>query len=340
MPSNGFELLNRKETCMVEVWKDAKKDCTIRVIDIWYNSDEENAEGYNLWTHNSKVSQVTTSGKCYKPVEKKVERGIEKEEAIGEKDSDELDDDLILKQLKKAKANVSIWELLMHSSSHRKALVKALSKMSIQTNEIPESMVAKIIENKQGVITFSDADLLVEWRNYNRALFIPAKVKGKRTSYVMVDDGSVINIYPLQILPNLGVKVEELTKSDLVIRAYDDSTRSMKGTFVAPVKTSPIEAVVRFTVLDIPVTYALLLGRPWYHVLGGVPSTVHQKVKFLLDGEVITIYASMSKTVSAARDEQKQVIEPLGFQVAMISAGIEKDPRVSSMIKKMNYRPG
>ena len=101
------------------------------------------------------------------------------------------------------------------------------------------------------------------------------------------------------------MKVEELTKSDLVIKAYDDSTMRVEGTYVAPVKTGPIEAVVEFPVLDIPVTYALLLGRPWYHTLGGVPSTVHQKVKFLLDGEVVTIDASMSKTVSAVRDEQK-----------------------------------
>ena len=35
MPPNGVELLNRKETCMVEVWKDGKKDRTIGVIDIW-----------------------------------------------------------------------------------------------------------------------------------------------------------------------------------------------------------------------------------------------------------------------------------------------------------------
>ena len=107
----------------------------------------------------------------------------------------------------------------MHSSSHRKALVKALAKMNIQTTTSPEAMVAKVTENKQGVITFLDADLLIEGRNHNRALFIPTEVKGKRTSYVMVDDGSAINVCPLQILPNLGVKVEELKKSDLVIRA-------------------------------------------------------------------------------------------------------------------------
>ena len=101
------------------------------------------------------------------------------------------------------------------------------------------------------------------------------------------------------------MKEKELTNSDLIIRAYDDSTRSVEGTFIAPVKTSPIEAIMEFTVLDILVTYALLLGRPWYYILEGVPSTVHQKVKFLLDGEVITIDASMSKIVSAVRDNQK-----------------------------------
>ena len=80
----------------------------------------------------------------------------------------------------------------------------------------------------------------MEGRNHNRALFIPAEVKGKRTSYVMVDDGSTINVCPLQILPNLGVKIEEFMKSDLVIRAYVDSTRSVEGTFVALVKIGPI----------------------------------------------------------------------------------------------------
>ena len=86
-------------------------------------------------------------------------------------------------------------------------MVKALTKMNIQTNATLEAMVAKITETRQGVITFSDTNLPVEGRNHNRALFIPTEVKGKRTSYLMVDDGSTINVCPLQILPNLGVKV-------------------------------------------------------------------------------------------------------------------------------------
>ena len=45
----------------------------------------------------------------------------------------------------------------------------------------------------------------------------------------------------------------------------------------------------------------------------------------------------MNKTVSTVRDEQKQVVAPPGFHVAMISARIERNPRVSSIMKKMSY---
>ena len=61
-----------------------------------------------MWTNSSEVIQVTKSGNGYKPVEKKVERAVEKEEAVGEEDSNEPEDDMILEQLKRAKASVSI----------------------------------------------------------------------------------------------------------------------------------------------------------------------------------------------------------------------------------------
>ena len=62
-------------------------------------------------------------------------------------------------------------------------------------------------------------------------------------------------------------------------------------------------------------------------------------MKFLLDGEVVTIDASMNKTVSAVMDNQKQIVAPPGFQVAIISDGTMIDSKVASMFKKMNY-PG
>ena len=147
----------------------------------------------------------------------------------------------------------------MHSSSHRKALVKALSKMSIETAATPEALLAKVTEKKHGVITFSDEDLPLEGQNHNKTLFISTEVRGKKTNYMMDDDGSAINVCPLKILPNLDMKVDDLTNSDLIIRAYDDSTKSVEGTFQILVKMGPVESMVEFIVLDILVTYTLLL---------------------------------------------------------------------------------
>ena len=96
---------------------------------------------------------------------------MKREEVDKEEDLDEPYDDLILEKLKKAKANMSIWEFLMHSSSHRKALVKVLAKMDIQTTVNSKAMVAKVTENKQGMITFFDEDLPMEGRNHNRYSF-------------------------------------------------------------------------------------------------------------------------------------------------------------------------
>ena len=51
---------------------------------------------------------MTRSGKGYKPTEKKIEKSVEREKVIKEDDLDKQDNDLILEQIKKAKANVSI----------------------------------------------------------------------------------------------------------------------------------------------------------------------------------------------------------------------------------------
>ena len=70
-----------------------------------------------------------------------------------------------------------------------------------------------------------------------------------------------------------------------------------------------------------------------------MPSSVHLKVKFLLDRELVTIDASMNKNMSVVMDNQKQVVAPPYFQVAMTFDGTMMDSKVASMINNMNYRP-
>ncbi|KAF2317059.1 hypothetical protein GH714_011370 [Hevea brasiliensis] len=56
-----------------------------------------------------------------------------------------------------------------------------------------------------------------------------------------------------------------LTKALSVLKAYDDSKRNVIGIFKTMVKVGPIETKVEFTMLDIPMTFSLLLGTIWFH---------------------------------------------------------------------------
>ena len=47
--------------------------------------------------------------------------------------------------------------------------------------------------------------------------------------------------------------------------------------------------VALFQVLRIPTSFKLLLGRPWIHRVGAIPSSLHQKVKFIHDGQVVVV---------------------------------------------------
>ena len=120
-------------------------------------------------------------------------------------------------------------------------------------------MVISLIESPPEAILFSDDDLPLEERDHHRALFIKVEVKGKMTCCVMVENSSAINVCPLMILPKLGLAVIDLKPSEVIIKAYDDTRRPVEGTFRALVKTGPIKAWVDLHVIDIPVTFAILL---------------------------------------------------------------------------------
>ena len=55
------------------------------------------------------------------------------------------------------------------------------------------------MESPKGAVIFTDEGLPLEGRDYYRALFIKAEVKGKLTCCILVDNGSAINVCLLKI---------------------------------------------------------------------------------------------------------------------------------------------
>ena len=91
------------------------------------------------------------------------------------------------------------------------------------------------------------------------------------------------------------------------------ANEGVEGVFSTMVKVGPIEDEVEFIVLDISATFSLLLGRRWFHKLGGVPSTLHQMIKFPYGEGTVTIGAETGNAVATLE------VQPFTrFQVAVI----------------------
>jgi len=69
---------------------------------------------------------------------------------------------------------------------------------------------------------------------------------------------------------------------------------------------------VDFIVVDAYSPYTAIVARPWLHTLGAVSSTLHQKVKYPLEGQVKKIVGNqtMARQCMVAAISQQPVAEP------------------------------
>jgi len=67
---------------------------------------------------------------------------------------------------------------------------------------------------------------------------------------------------------------------------------SLKGQISLPVNLEGKEVTVAFIVVTSFSPYMAILGRPWIHAMGAVPSTLHMKVNFCTEQGIAVIRGS------------------------------------------------
>ncbi|KAL6318153.1 hypothetical protein AAG906_035658 [Vitis piasezkii] len=120
------------------------------------------------------------------------------------------------------------------------------------------------------------------------------------------DNGSALNVCPLATAIALGFAPSDFGPSTQTVRAYDSTKREVMGTLMIDLQIGPATFSTLFQVLRIPTSFNLLLGRPWIHVAGAIPSSLHQKVKFIHDGQVITVRST--RDIFAARAKMLRLV--------------------------------
>lgn len=193
-------------------------------------------------------------------------------------------------QLNQTPSKISILSLLLCSEAHRDALIKFLSAahvpQKITVNQF-EGIVANISASSH--LGFCDNDLPPEGMSYNKVLHISIKCADTIMPKVLVDTRSSLIVLPKNSLTKLTIEGLLMKPSTLVVRSFDGSRRTLGGEVDLPIKVRPYTLFTTFFVMDIFLAYSCLLGRPWIHSAGTVTSTLHQKLKFIVNGKMITI---------------------------------------------------
>ena len=76
----------------------------------------------------------------------------------------------------------------------------------------------------------------------------------------------------------------------VTVRSSDGMKKDVIGDIDLEVNIGSVPFLIDFQVIDIPRTFNLLLGRPWIHMAGDIPSSLHQKVRFVINGKMITVH--------------------------------------------------
>ena len=226
------------------------------------------------------VHIVTRSGRIFQPETRPLE-------GTGSRDDVIQEDDEIMRQLQSTQARISIWSLLASSTAHRDALIRSLSRIRVESAISPDSLIHMLTADRATCIVFSADDLPAGRSDHTMPLYITVGCSGHRVPIVLLDNGSALNVCPLATAVTLG-----FGPSTQIIRAYDSTRREVLGTLTLELQIGPVVFSTLFQVLRIPTSFNLLLGRPWIHRAGAIPSSLHQKVKFIYEGRVISIQSS------------------------------------------------
>ncbi|KAJ6974614.1 hypothetical protein NC653_030665 [Populus alba x Populus x berolinensis] len=265
----------------------------------------------------TQISGLTRSGRCFTPEEWRKEKGKEVvdldkapevNKPVTEEESNEFlklikhSEYCIVDQLKKTPARISLMSLILSSEPYRNALQKVLNEAYV-----PQDIEHKTMEHLVGRIHatnylyFTADEIDAEGIGHNKPLYITVRCKDCLVGKVLVDNGSALNVLPKHILEEMPIDESHMKPSTMMARAYDGSPRPILGTLEVELYVGPQMFLVTLQVMDIHPSYSMLLGRPWIHAAGAVASSLHQCLKYIMNGMLVTVKAeeaiSMIKNV-------------------------------------------
>ncbi|XP_016722124.2 uncharacterized protein [Gossypium hirsutum] len=167
----------------------------------------------------------------------------------------------VVEQLRKQPARISVLALLLSSEVNRSTLMKVLNETYV-ANDFSVYKLDRLMSNisAENYIFFNDDEIPPGGMRSTKALHITTRCKGYTLPSVLVDNGLALNVLPLTTLNRLPIDSSHMKECQNIVKAFDGTERKV-------------------------------MSRIEIHSAGAVPSSLHQKLKLVSEGRLITIKA-------------------------------------------------
>ncbi|XP_075655184.1 uncharacterized protein LOC142625402 [Castanea sativa] len=140
-------------------------------------------------------------------------------------------------------------------------------------------------------------------------------------------------MYP-DLFKQLGLKAGDLYKYDTPLVGFDGRMVIPNRQSSLPVNTEGKEVMVNFIVVSSFSLYMTILGKPWIHAMGAIPSTLHVKVKLHIDhGVTVELQEPLEgKGTDSVDDLIKVSILPYENKNFYIGNSMKQEDRTSVLL--------
>ncbi|XXG47521.1 hypothetical protein AAC387_Pa02g2156 [Persea americana] len=178
-------------------------------------------------------------------------------------------------------------QVLQIEMDYRVTKSKTISKGEKKEAGGPCTECLSVQKAVSATITFNKEDLLLGETKHNRPLYFTGYIKEMPIHRVHIDPGSALNLISTLALEELGIPPSKLSHTSVSIFGYDGSAQMPIGKIRFRLQIGDLITEVTVYAIKTPSCYNILLGRPWIHENGVVPSTLHQCIKFVGDDGLI-----------------------------------------------------
>uniref|UniRef100_A0A2N9G212 RNA-directed DNA polymerase n=1 Tax=Fagus sylvatica TaxID=28930 RepID=A0A2N9G212_FAGSY len=115
---------------------------------------------------------------------------------------------------------------------------------------------------------------------HSDALVVTLRIREFDVKRILIDPGSSVEIMYESLFKGLGLEKKDLSHAEGPLSGFSGETVVPSGKVMINVRAGTVSSPTEFFILNAFSPYNAILGRPWLHRMGAVPSTLHQRLRF------------------------------------------------------------